>query len=164
MSRSDDRHYRPGVGMMLITPASGRIFIAQRLDSSDEAWQMPQGGIDPGEEPAATALRELREEIGTDKATILAESPEWMRYDLPESLRKKLWRGRYRGQRQKWFALRFDGEDSDIDIATAHPEFSTWRWEEATRVPELIVPFKRNLYRDVFSLFAPVLARFPGQT
>ncbi len=125
---------------------------------------MPQGGIDPGEEPAATALRELREEIGTDKATILAESPEWMRYDLPESLRKKLWRGRYRGQRQKWFALRFDGEDSDIDIATAHPEFSTWRWEEATRVPELIVPFKRNLYRDVFSLFAPVLARFPGQT
>jgi putative (di)nucleoside polyphosphate hydrolase len=163
VSRSEDRHYRPGVGMMLITPASGRIFIAQRLDSADEAWQMPQGGIDPGEEPAATALRELREEVGTDKATILAESPEWMRYDLPEGLRKKLWRGRFKGQRQKWFALRFDGEDSDINIATAHPEFSTWRWEEASRVPELIVPFKRDLYRDVFTLFAPILARFPGR-
>jgi len=124
---------------------------------------MPQGGIDPGEEPAVTALRELREEIGTDKATILAESPEWLRYDLPESLRKKLWRGRFRGQRQKWFALRFDGDDSDIDIATSHPEFSTWRWEQPSRVPELIVPFKRELYRDVFSLFAPVLARFPDQ-
>ncbi len=124
---------------------------------------MPQGGIDHGEEPAVTALRELREEIGTDKATILAESPEWLRYDLPEDLRKKLWRGRFKGQRQKWFALRFDGDDADINIATAHPEFSTWRWEESARVPELIVPFKRDLYRNVFTLFAPVLARFSGQ-
>ncbi len=147
---------------MLIAP-TGRILIAQRLDSADQAWQMPQGGIDPGEEPATTALRELREEIGTDKATILAETPDWLRYDLPDDLRKKLWRGRYRGQRQKWFALRFDGDDSDIDIATAHPEFSQWRWEHPNRVPELIVPFKRDLYRDVFSLFAPILARFPGQ-
>jgi len=147
---------------MLIAP-TGRIFIAQRLDSSDEAWQMPQGGIDPGEEPAVTALRELREEIGTDRATILAESPEWLRYDLPEGLRKKLWRGRFRGQRQKWFALRFDGDDSDIDIATAHPEFGAWRWEAPQRVPELIVPFKRVLYQEVFTLFAPVLARFPLQ-
>jgi putative (di)nucleoside polyphosphate hydrolase len=149
--------------MMLIAPGSGRVFIAQRLDSSDEAWQMPQGGIDPGEEPALTALRELREEIGTDKATILAESPEWLRYDLPEDLRRKLWRGRFRGQRQKWFALRFDGDDSDINIATSHPEFSHWRWEDADRVPNLIVPFKRALYSDVFTIFAPVLARFPAR-
>jgi len=159
MAALDDDLYRPGVGMML-SDRAGRVFVAQRLDAPGEAWQMPQGGIDPGEAPADTALRELREEIGTDKATILGESPDWLRYDLPPELRHKLWRGRYRGQRQKWFALRFDGVDSDIDIATAHPEFSQWRWERPARVPELIVPFKRDLYRAVFDLFAPVLARF----
>jgi putative (di)nucleoside polyphosphate hydrolase len=162
VSSPDDSDYRPGVGMMLIAP-TGRIFIAQRLDSSESAWQMPQGGIDPGENPSSTALRELREEIGTDKATILAETPDWLSYDLPKDLRKKLWRGRYRGQRQKWFALQFDGTDTDINIATPQPEFSQWRWEQPARVPDLIVPFKRDLYREVFAAFAPVLARFPAQ-
>jgi len=150
--------YRSGVGLMLFN-AMGQVFVAQRLDMRSEAWQMPQGGIDKGEEPRQAALRELREEIGTDKAEIVAESREWIRYDLPLDLVPKLWRGRFRGQMQKWFALRFLGKESDIDIETAEPEFSAWRWAEFEELPALIVPFKRQIYRQLVDEFRFVAER-----
>jgi putative (di)nucleoside polyphosphate hydrolase len=147
--------YRPGVGIMLLN-RSGQVFVARRIDMPSDAWQMPQGGIDPGETPLAAAWREMREEIGTDRARLLAESRVWLRYDLPRELVPKLWRGRYRGQQQKWFAFRFLGEDKDIDIATPHPEFSAWRWAPMDELPALIVPFKRQLYRDLIAEFGPL--------
>jgi putative (di)nucleoside polyphosphate hydrolase len=150
--------YRPCVGLMLFNP-EGRIFVARRIDMPSEAWQMPQGGIDKGEEPRAAALRELKEEIGTDKAEIVAESARWRPYDLPPDLKKVLWGGRYRGQTQKWFLLRFIGADGDIDIATQHPEFLEWKWADLAEVPRLIVPFKRSIYQDVAAEFAPIIRR-----
>ena len=148
--------YRPGVGIFLLN-AAGQVFVAQRIDTRQEAWQMPQGGIDDGETPRQAALREMAEEIGTNKAEVLAESRHWLSYDLPPELVSKVWKGRYRGQKQKWFALRFLGEDSDIDLATPDPEFLSWRWLPADRLPDLIVPFKRALYRDVLAEFADLL-------
>lgn len=148
--------YRPGVGIFLLN-AVGEVFVAQRIDTRQEAWQMPQGGIDDGETPRQAALREMAEEIGTNKAEILAESRGWLSYDLPPELVSKVWKGRYRGQKQKWFALRFLGEDGDIDLATPDPEFLSWRWLPADRLPDLIVPFKRALYRDVLAEFADLL-------
>ncbi len=144
--------YRPCVGIMLID-RGGRVFVAQRIDTPGTAWQMPQGGIDEGESPRQAVLRELHEEIGTDKAEVLAESRDWWRYDLPAELVPRLWDGRYRGQEQKWFALRFLGTDADIDIATESPEFSAWRWAEMADLPEIIVPFKRQIYREVIAEF-----------
>ena len=138
--------YRQGVGIMLLN-RDKLVFVAQRIDRTSEAWQMPQGGIDPGESPAQAAMRELEEEIGTDKATIIRESRDWLTYDLPEPLRSQLWGGRYLGQRQKWFAMRFTGSDSDINIATAHPEFCQWRWIPMHQLPDIIVPFKRQNYQ-----------------
>jgi len=145
-----DDAYRPGVGIMLLNHA-GDVFVARRIDMKEEAWQMPQGGIDPGEAPRAAALRELKEEIGTDKAVILGESAGWLYYDLPAELHGRVWGGRYRGQRQKWFAMRFTGTDADIDLATEHPEFNAWRWVAPPRLPELIIPFKRQLYCEVLA-------------
>ncbi len=144
--------YRPCVGIMLIG-GGGRVFVAQRIDSPATAWQMPQGGIDAGESPRQAALRELREEVGTDKAEILAESRNWWRYDLPAERVPRLWGGRYRGQEQRWFALRFLGDDADIDIETESPEFSAWRWAEMAELPDIIVPFKRQIYREVIAEF-----------
>jgi putative (di)nucleoside polyphosphate hydrolase len=145
--------YRPGVGIMLLNRA-GEVFIAHRIDMPNmRAWQMPQGGIDPGETPLQAALRELREEIGTDKAEFLGESRLWLKYDLPAELCRGLWGGRYRGQRQKWFAMRFTGNDSDIDLATEHPEFDAWKWVSAERLPDTIVSFKRQLYIDILAEF-----------
>ncbi len=144
--------YRPCVGIALFNPR-GEVFVAQRLDNPGPAWQMPQGGIDEGEDPQRAALREMHEEIGTDKATLLAESRGWLHYDLPADLVPKLWKGRFRGQRQKWFAFRFDGTDRDINIDTAQPEFSAWRWVPFDQVPDLIVPFKRHLYQDIVAEF-----------
>ncbi len=144
--------YRPCVGIMLIG-GGGRVFVAQRIDSPAEAWQMPQGGIDAGESPRQAALRELREEVGTDKAEILAESRNWWRYDLPAERVPRLWGGRYRGQEQRWFALRFLGDDADIDIETESPEFNAWRWAEMAELPDIIVPFKRQIYREVIAEF-----------
>lgn len=118
-----------------------------------DAWQMPQGGIDPGETPREAALRELKEEVGTDKAEIVAVSRGWYRYDLPPELQGWVWGGRYRGQRQRWFALRFNGVDADIDIHTKHAEFSEWRWTPIATIPRLIVPFKRDLYAALIDEF-----------
>jgi putative (di)nucleoside polyphosphate hydrolase len=147
-----ERPYRPGVGMMLIS-RDGLVFVARRIDTPSQAWQMPQGGIDEGEDPRIAALRELKEEIGTDKATIIAESAHWHAYDLPPELTEGLWGGRYRGQRQKWFALRFTGVDADIDLATEAPEFLAWKWVRAEKLPDLIVPFKRPLYQTLIAEF-----------
>jgi putative (di)nucleoside polyphosphate hydrolase len=145
--------YRPAVGIMLLNE-HGRVFVARRIDMPMvPAWQMPQGGIDPGETPRQAAFRELKEEIGTASAEILGESRGWLKYDLPPDLARGMWGGRYRGQRQKWFAMRFTGRDADIDLATEHPEFDAWKWSAPELLPELIVPFKRQLYIDILAEF-----------
>jgi putative (di)nucleoside polyphosphate hydrolase len=147
--------YRLAVGIMLLNHER-RIFVGRRIDmpAGLAAWQMPQGGIDPGETPRQAALRELGEEVGTDRAEILGESSGWLHYDVPREIAGRMWGGRFRGQRQKWFAMRFTGRDADIDpSATEHPEFDAWEWVEAARLPELIVPFKRQLYLDVLAEF-----------
>jgi putative (di)nucleoside polyphosphate hydrolase len=152
--------YRAAVGVMLLNRA-GHVFVGRRIDmpAGLAAWQMPQGGIDRGETPRQAAIRELSEEVGTDKAEILAESRRWLHYDLPPELAGDIWGGHYRGQRQRWFAMRFTGADRDIDLAaTGHPEFDAWEWVVPERLPELIVPFKRRLYLDVLAEFREHLA------
>ena len=149
--------YRPGVGLTLINK-DGKVFVAQRIDMRGDAWQMPQGGIDGGETPREAALRELHEETGTAKAEIIAESQDWIRYEIPADLVPKLWGGRYRGQEQKWFALRFTGTDADIDIATPEPEFRAWKWAEMDEMPGFIVPFKRALYERLIAEFGHLAA------
>lgn len=158
----ESRPYRLGVGIVLLN-AEGHAFAAQRMDSRDPAWQFPQGGIDEGENPLEAALREMKEEIGTDRAEVVAESSHWLSYDLPPDLADKVWKGRYRGQKQKWFALRFLGTDADIDINTEHPEFSAWQWMPLEEVPRFIVPFKRALYDMVAAEFAPVARRLAAE-
>jgi putative (di)nucleoside polyphosphate hydrolase len=149
--------YRAGVGVMLLDRRS-LVFVGRRIDTAGENWQMPQGGIDRGESPRQAARRELKEEAGTDKAEILAESAGWLTYDVPREIAGRLWRGRYRGQMQKWFAMRFTGEDRDIDLKTHHPEFDAWKWIAPAELPRLIVPFKRQLYLDVLREFEGLLA------
>ncbi|MEM9062837.1 MAG: RNA pyrophosphohydrolase [Pseudomonadota bacterium] len=150
--------YRPCVGLMVLNDA-GRIFAGQRIDGPDGAWQMPQGGIDPGEAPAEAALRELREETGIkpDEARILRESGHWRDYDLPRHLIAKLWGGAYRGQSQKWFAIRHLGPETGINIATEEPEFREWAWLPPDELMEKIVPFKRDTYAGVFEEFSDLL-------
>ncbi|MES2326659.1 MAG: RNA pyrophosphohydrolase [Pseudomonadota bacterium] len=150
--------YRRGVGVMLLN-SEGKVFVGARIDNTDDAWQMPQGGIDPGEEPWATALRELKEETGIAPHLVerIALCPERLKYNLPEELRGKLWGGKWIGQDQEWFLCRFLGRDSDINIATKHPEFREWRWVEPARLPDLIVPFKRDLYRRLIAEFSEYL-------
>jgi putative (di)nucleoside polyphosphate hydrolase len=148
--------YRPAAGIMLLN-AEGQVFVGQRMDSTLEAWQMPQGGIDPGEDALTAALRELGEETGiaADKVELIATAQEELLYDLPDELIGKLWKGRYRGQRQTWFLFRFLGDDGkDVNIATEHQEFRAWRWADPADLPAMIVPFKRKLYRDVLAAFA----------
>ncbi len=152
--------YRPAAGVMLLN-REGKVFVAQRLDSTLEAWQMPQGGLDAGEDPQAGALRELEEEtgIGRDLVEIVARCPTELFYDLPADLVGKLWKGRWRGQRQSWFLCRFLGRDEEIDLDTAHPEFRAWKWADPEELPAMIVPFKRKLYEDVLAAFRPWLGR-----
>ncbi len=156
MSRTHLRHedlpYRPCVGIMLIN-REGLVFVGRRIDQTVEGWQMPQGGIDDGETPVEAGLRELGEEIGTSKAELLREMDGWLAYDLPQHLLGVALHGRYRGQRQKWLAMRFLGNDSDINIATAEPEFGQWKWLAMEALPRLIVPFKRDTYAAVIGAF-----------
>lgn len=147
--------YRPCVGVMLMN-AEGHVFVGQRRDSELDAWQMPQGGIDAGETPGTAALRELWEETGVteDLVTVEQESDDWFRYELPHDLVPKLWKGRFRGQEQKWFLFRFHGTDADVNIETEHPEFSEWKWLAPDQLVSNIVPFKRAVYQDVLKAFA----------
>jgi putative (di)nucleoside polyphosphate hydrolase len=149
--------YRQGVGILLLNP-NNHVFVAKRIDMRSEAWQMPQGGIDAGETPKQAALRELKEEIGTDKGEILQESGDWFTYDLPDTLIPIIWGGKYRGQKQKWFAMRFTGTDADINIATEHPEFCEWKWTPLHSLPDIIVPFKRDIYTQIVREFENLVA------
>jgi len=151
--------YRPCAGVMLLNRA-GKVFVGQRIDTTVEAWQMPQGGIDEGEDAEQAAIRELGEEIGVtpDKVALVAVAPHELYYDLPPDLIGKVWKGKWRGQRQRWFLYRFLGQDSDIDIATEHPEFNAWRWIDPADLPRVIVPFKKALYEQVLAAFAEHLA------
>ena len=163
MSKYDQLPYRPCVGVMLLNP-DGLVFIGRRLGGPEHvdvthSWQMPQGGLDEGEDPYQGALRELYEETNIRSVTKLAEASEWYAYDLPSKVGKEAWRGRYRGQKQKWFALRFSGDDGEINVTKPgggkhKPEFLEWRWEKMERLPELIIPFKRDVYVQVVKEFS----------
>jgi len=154
--------YRPCAGIMLAN-REGLVFVGQRLDAAKsnypDAWQMPQGGIDEGEDTETAALRELWEETGVvaDHVHIIGRSENEYLYDLPDELLGKIWKGKYRGQRQSWFLMRFTGEDEHIDIQTEHPEFRNWKWIDPNGLPDIIVPFKRDLYRAVLKEFLPLI-------
>jgi putative (di)nucleoside polyphosphate hydrolase len=150
--------YRLGVGIVVFD-ARGQVFVGRRIDQTREAWQMPQGGIDAGESPLDAALRELAEETSIVSVDILAETADWLYYDLPPELQGVSWGGRYRGQKQKWFAARFTGLESEINLATAHPEFNAWRWQPFATLIDHAVPFKRDLYRDIVTEFEHVAAK-----
>ena len=147
--------YRPCAGVMLVN-ADGNVFVGQRKDRFTEAWQMPQGGIDKGEAPRDAALRELEEEtgVGREAVTVIAETQGWVPYELPHDLVPKLWKGKYRGQEQKWFLMRFEGSDDLVNIETEHQEFSAWKWMPVGELLDSIVPFKRGVYEVVLSEFA----------
>lgn len=159
--------YRRNVGAVLFN-SDGLVFVARRADLPNaegpaNGWQLPQGGIDGDEDPRTAVLRELEEEIGTSRADVIGEHPEWLTYDLPPELIGVAWRGRYRGQRQRWFALRFTGEDSDIRLdLDPHPEFDAWRWVGLTELPALAVPFKRAIYQTLVKSFAPFAVHLPS--
>ena len=159
MIEPDSLPYRPCVGIVLID-ARGLVFAGPRIDSPSPAWQMPQGGIDEGETPREAAYRELWEETGVtrDKVEFVGKTHGWVTYDLPPELLGKIWGGKYRGQRQKWFLFRFKGQDADVKIASEHPEFSTWRWILVDEMVESIVPFKRAVYEEVIRSFRAYLA------
>jgi putative (di)nucleoside polyphosphate hydrolase len=144
--------YRPGVGLMLVNDDK-KVFVGKRIDTKSDAWQMPQGGIDEGEHPDVTAMRELKEEIGTNNVKIITVAKLWFYYDLPNHLINQIWDGKYRGQKQRWYLCRFLGEDSEINIQTFHPEFSDWRWIDINELTKVIVPFKRKLYGEIITEF-----------
>ena len=162
MVKRDTLQYRPCVGVMLVN-GEGRAFVGKRIDNKEgDRWQMPQGGVDPGEELDVAMIRELAEETGArpEHLRILARLPEELFYELPPELQGKLWGGRYKGQRQAWYLVRFIGDDTDIDLdAHEQPEFCEWKWVEPELLPELIVPFKREVYATVVEGFREALAR-----
>jgi putative (di)nucleoside polyphosphate hydrolase len=156
---SDEDHlYRLGAGIMLLNKER-KVWVGARIDNPDDAWQMPQGGIDDDEQPWPAALRELEEETGIRPhlVELVSQHAERLRYDLPAEWREKLWRGQWKGQMQHWFLARFLGEDSDVNLQTHHPEFREWKWVEPNRLPDLIVPFKRDLYRRLLEDFGDYL-------
>jgi putative (di)nucleoside polyphosphate hydrolase len=157
----EDLPYRPGVGVMLFN-RDGLVFIGRRLEGPEHvdlthSWQMPQGGIDPGEEPWPAAVRELQEETNIRSVERIGEIADWLKYDIPREIVGQAWQGKYRGQTQKWFAMRFTGPESEIDVAhpdgAAEAEFDAWRWEPVQNIPELVVPFKRSVYDRVVQEF-----------
>jgi len=150
--------YRYGVGMMLVNKDS-QVFVGKRIDTSSEAWQMPQGGVDKGEDEKTAAFRELQEEVGTDKAVLIAQSADYYYYDLPEELIPNVWGGKFRGQKQRWFVFLFEGDNDDINIATDHPEFCEWKWINANDLPDVIVPFKRKIYSDILGEFSNLIEK-----
>jgi len=157
---ADAAHYRKCAGVVLVNEA-GLIWVGERNDAAG-AWQMPQGGIDPGEDPREAALRELEEETGTANVAFLAAAPHWLKYDLPDELMRRSWQVKWRGQMQMWFAFRFCGAESEIDVlGVEKPEFERWQWVEPDVVPDLIVAFKRPVYAAVIDMFKPVLTRRP---
>ena len=160
MKKIGNLPYRACAGIMLANK-DGQVFVGQRIDKAPEgdAWQMPQGGIDKGETPRDAALRELTEETGIspDLVDIIAESAGEHYYDLPPELMGVIWGGKYRGQRQQWFLMRFKGQDSDVHIATEHAEFSKWQWVAPDQLAQLIVPFKRRLYEAVVAEFQDLI-------
>ena len=160
---TDDHLYRRGVGVMLIN-ADGLVWVGRRIDNTDEAWQMPQGGLDKGEKPWAGALRELEEETGIGPQLVeqVAAHPQRLRYDLPPELAGRLWKGKWIGQDQDWFLARFTGSDADVNIATSDPEFNAWKWVDPAHLPELIVPFKRDMYRAIVAGFGEWLGSARG--
>jgi putative (di)nucleoside polyphosphate hydrolase len=162
MPRFEDLPYRPCAGMMVLN-REGRVFIGRRIDGPEHvdavhAWQMPQGGVDEGEDPYPAALRELYEETGIRSVEKIGEIADWLYYDIPREIVGQAWKGKYRGQKQKWYAFRFTGKESEIDIAHAghghEPEFVEWRWEKMENLPDIIIPFKRKVYERVVAAFS----------
>ncbi len=154
--KQESHEYRRCVGIFLVNQHN-QVFIGQRIDTPSTAWQMPQGGIENNEEPEAAVMRELKEETGTNNAQIIASLEPWFYYDFPDAIKQRLWDGRYRGQQQKWFGLRFLGNDQEINIHTHHPEFCAWRWADISEIAELAVPFKKNLYTEIIQLLYPLI-------
>ena len=152
----EQRPYRPCVGIFLLN-SEGYVFAGRRIDSRAEAWQMPQGGIDVGESPLDACMREMLEEIGTNNAELVVQHDDWLYYDIPLPLADRLWQGKYKGQKQKWLALRFTGQECEINIATQEPEFCEWKWLSPNDLVNLAVPFKRNVYKTVLTAFSPHL-------
>jgi putative (di)nucleoside polyphosphate hydrolase len=154
--------YRHGVGMMIIN-SEGQIFVGKRVESRFEAWQMPQGGILLGETPSKAAFREMLEELGCNNGEIISETKKWYSYNIPDFLISKLWDGRYKGQKQKWFLIKFTGSNQDININTEHAEFREWRWVDPSELLDIIVPFKKRLYKAILGEFLAVMASHFGK-
>jgi len=152
IAMENGKRYRLGVGMMILNDQN-QVFVAQRIDNSAPAWQMPQGGIDENEDPRSAALRELKEEIGSDNVDFIHETNHWLKYEFPGGLAEKLWDGRFAGQKQKWYLMRFKGEDAEINLETPEPEFSSWQWVDAQKLPNLAVAFKKYIYEKVLEEF-----------